>query len=319
MTGAAGFIGSNLIHRLLDLEQEVVGFDNYSTGLKKNILEIEKRHSGGSFNFIEGDLVDFEKCKEAMIGVDHILNQGALGSVPRSIKNPIDSHNSNVTGFLTMLTAAKESNINSIVYASSSSVYGDHPDLPKVEKNIGNPLSPYAATKFFNEVYADVFSRTYGLSLAGLRYFNVFGRRQNPEGVYAAVIPLWVKSMVCGEEVFINGDGKSSRDFCYIENVIQANILAAINCKKAESHCYNIAVGEQTTLIELQNYLKEFLKSECDITYDKEVIFRDFRPGDVRHSLADISKAQKDFGYSPTHGVREGIIETIKWYVENIT
>jgi UDP-N-acetylglucosamine 4-epimerase len=321
ITGAAGFIGSNLIHKLLGAGQEVIALDNFSTGFKSNIDEVSRNFDADTlakFKFIEGDISNAKTCTEAMSGVDYVLHQGALGSVPRSINDPINSHNSNVTGFINMLVAAKDAGVKSFVYASSSSVYGDHPALPKVEENIGSPLSPYAATKYFNEVYANVFAQTYQMSLAGLRYFNVFGRRQSPEGAYAAVMPIWVKAMIKNEELFINGDGETSRDFCYIDNVIQANILAAINCVKNESRVYNIGVGDRTTLSELFNFLKESLASECDINYDREPTVREFRAGDVRHSLASIEKAQADLGYEPTHRVREGIQETIKWYVESL-
>lgn len=256
ITGVAGFIGSNLLEMLLKLNQKVVGLDNFDTGYQKNLDEVKglvSEQQWQNFSFIEGDIRDFDTCLKAAKGVDYVLHQAALGSVPRSIADPITTNSANITGFLNMLEAAKQNEVTSFVYAASSSTYGDHPALPKVEENIGNPLSPYAVTKYVNELYADVYSRTYGFNCIGLRYFNVFGRRQDPDGAYAAVIPKWTASMIKGEQVFINGDGLTSRDFCYIENTVQMNILAATGSDEAKANVYNVAVGDRTTLNDLFN------------------------------------------------------------------
>lgn len=320
VTGVAGFIGSNLLEMLLKLNQTVIGLDNFATGYQKNLDEVrtlvtDQQWQG--FTFIEGDIRDVNTCLNASKNVDYVLHQAALGSVPRSIADPITTNSANITGFLNMLEAAKQNNVTSFVYAASSSTYGDHPALPKVEENIGNPLSPYAVTKYVNELYADVYSRTYGFKCIGLRYFNVFGRRQDPDGAYAAVIPKWTASMIKGEQVFINGDGLTSRDFCYIENTVQMNILAATAQDDAKAHVYNVAVGDRTTLNDLFSSIKSALiASNVEITQNAE--YRDFRAGDVRHSQADVSKAIKNLGYAPSHRIQDGILEAMPWYLKNV-
>jgi len=326
VTGNAGFIGSNLTEFLLQHGQKVVGLDNFSTGYRHNIedvLALVGEENAKNFTFIEGDIADFDVCAKVCEGVDIVLHQAALGSVPRSIDDPITSNRSNVTGFLNMLTAAKDAGIKRFVYASSSSVYGDSPELPKVEERVGNVLSPYAAMKKTNEVYGNVFFRTYGMETLGLRYFNVFGRRQDPHGAYAAVIPKWVASLLTGEEVYINGDGETSRDFTYIDNVIQMNILAGLTENpEAFGEAFNVAVGGRNTLNELyaliQTELNKVAKSDMLSTLDKKPIYREFRPGDIRHSNADISKAKQIVGYEPTHDIYRGMEEAIGWYVESI-
>ena len=319
VTGVAGFIGSNLLEALLQLDQKVIGLDNFSTGFEKN-LEIV-RHSVGSkkwenFRFIRGDITNLEDCEGACAGVDYVLHQAALGSVPRSLINPIATNQSNVDGFLNMLVASRDSKIKSFVYAASSSTYGDHPGLPKVEDVIGLPLSPYAVTKYVNELYANVFSKNYLMTTTGLRYFNVFGPRQNPEGAYAAVIPKWIMSLMTGESVSINGDGETSRDFCFIQNVVQANILAALaDRNEKKGHVYNIAVGERTTLNNLYNSIGNILLKKSVIEKVPEPIYLDFRDGDVRHSLADISKARREIGYEPKFPINLGLEISIDWYL----
>lgn len=321
VTGAAGFIASNLVEFLLKQEQQVVGFDNFATGYRHNLDEVHSLvgdEAWKRFQFIEGDLQYIEDCLRAVRGIDLILHQGAIGSVPRSIEDPLTSHAANVTGTVNLLAAAKDAGIKRFVYASSSSVYGDDPDLPKVESKIGNCLSPYAATKRADEIYADVFCRCYGLQAAGLRYFNVFGPRQDPKGAYAAVIPAWIAALLEGAPVFINGDGETSRDFCHVLNVVQANVLAACRPLPESAHrVYNVAVGDRTTLNELfaliQSNLGRLDVPESVKTAKPE--YRDFRAGDVRHSLADISAARNDLGFAPTHDVRRGMEETIAWYV----
>ncbi len=316
VTGCAGFIGSNLSLKLLELGQSVTGIDNMSTGQQRNIDEISKEFN--DFEFIKGDIRDLEAVKKCVTGKDYVLQQAALGSVPRSIANPLDSHNSNVNGFLNMLIATRDEKVP-MVYASSSSVYGDHPDLPKVEENIGQPLSPYAATKAIDELYSNVFSLTYDVNVTGLRYFNVFGPRQTPDGPYAAVIPKWIARILRGEPVEIFGDGETSRDFCFIENAVQANIMAAFHSDKNKSgEVYNIAAGRRTTLTELFNIIVENLLSHRPDLAGLKATYKDFRPGDVRHSLADISKAQKNIKYQPTHDVLAGLSQGIDWYVENL-
>lgn len=320
ITGVAGFIGSNLLEKLLILNQKVVGIDNFATGHQYNLDEVESLVSTeqwARFKFIKGDIKDYEACQRAVAGVNYILHQAALGSVPRSIADPILSNVANITGFLNMLHAAKEENVDSFTYAASSSTYGDHPALPKVEENIGNPLSPYAVTKYVNELYAGVYAKTYGFESIGLRYFNVFGKRQDPNGAYAAVIPKWISAMISGEEVFINGDGETSRDFCFIENVVQINILSAKASNEAKNMVYNVAVGDRTALNTLHSSLKAELKdNEIDVL--KEPTYREFRSGDVRHSQADISKAKKFLGYSPTHSINQGIKEAMPWYINSL-
>jgi len=318
VTGCAGFIGSNLIETLLFLNQNVIGLDNFSTGHQCNLDEVKLNVSGEQwqrFTFIEGDIREFSDCQRAMEGVDYVLHQAALGSVPRSIADPITTNASNITGFVNMLTAAKEASIETFVYAASSSTYGDHPALPKVEDNIGKPLSPYAVTKYVNELYADVFFKTYGLNSVGLRYFNVFGRRQDPNGAYAAVIPKWTSAMLNQDEIFINGDGETSRDFCFIENAVQANILAAVSNSKAKNNIYNVALGDRTSLNALFDTLKSSL-AENAISYLKSPVYREFRAGDVRHSQADISKAQSLLGYEPEYKIAKGIDKAMPWYID---
>lgn len=322
ITGVAGFIGSNLLESLLLLNQKVVGLDNFATGHQHNLDEVKSLVSDkewNNFNFIEGDIRNFETCQQAITdkgnSVDYILHQAALGSVPRSIADPILTNSANITGFLNMLTAAKEAKVSSFTYAASSSTYGDHPALPKVENNIGNPLSPYAVTKYVNELYASVFARTYGFKTIGLRYFNVFGKRQDPNGAYAAVIPKWTATMISNEELFINGDGETSRDFCFIENTVQMNILAATAPDKAKDEVYNVAVGDRTTLNDLFGSIKDALIKN-DVKVSIEPVYRDFREGDVRHSQADISKAKNALGFSPEFRISEGIDKAMPWYVK---
>lgn len=320
ITGCAGFIGSNLLETLLLLDQEVVGLDNFATGHQKNLDEVQEQVSAeqwAKFSFIEGDIRNLEDCHKAVTGVNYILHQAALGSVPRSIVDPIMTNSANVTGFLNMLVAAKEAKVETFVYAASSSTYGDHPALPKIEENIGNPLSPYAVTKYVNELYADVFFKTYGLNTIGLRYFNVFGKRQDPDGAYAAVIPKWTSAMFNNEDVFINGDGETSRDFCFIENAVQANILAATSNDEAKNNVYNVAVGDRTTLNILFDSLKSSLKTN-EISYEKSPVYREFRAGDVRHSQADIGKASRLLGYDPEYRIQSGIEKAMTWYVSNL-
>ncbi len=321
ISGCAGFIGSNLLEALLKLDQVVVGLDNFATGFQANLDEVKNLVSAeqwARFTFVEGDIRDPETCRNAMWHhgkpVDHVLHQAALGSVPRSIADPIATNAANITGHLNMLVAAKDAGVSSFVYAASSSTYGDHPALPKVEDRIGKPLSPYAVTKVVNEMYADVFASTYGFKATGLRYFNVFGRRQNPNGAYAAVIPKWAGAMLTDETLFINGDGETSRDFCYIANAVQANLLAATADEQAQGEVYNVAVSGRTTLNQLFEYLRDAL-AEQGIRYAQMPEYRDFRPGDVRHSQADISKAQRLLGYAPSHTIVEGVSEAMPWYV----
>jgi len=317
ITGVAGFIGSNLLETLLKLGQTVVGLDNFATGHQRNLDEVKSTVSEeqwANFSFIEGDIRDYDTCKNAVENVDYVLHQAALGSVPRSIADPLTSNAANVSGFLNMLQAAKEANVDSFTYAASSSTYGDHPALPKVEENIGNPLSPYAVTKYVNELYANVYARTYGFKSIGLRYFNVFGKRQDPNGAYAAVIPKWTAAMIEGEDVFVNGDGETSRDFCFIENTVQMNILAACANDQAKDQVYNVAVGDRTTLNDLYKSIASSLKNN-GIEVSNEPVYRDFRAGDVRHSQADISKAKQKLGYDPKFNIGAGIDKAMPWYI----
>ena len=317
ITGVAGFIGSNLLETLLKLGQTVVGLDNFATGHQRNLDEVKSTVSEeqwANFSFIEGDIRDYDTCKNAVENVDYVLHQAALGSVPRSIADPLTSNAANVSGFLNMLQAAKEANVDSFTYAASSSTYGDHPALPKVEENIGNPLSPYAVTKYVNELYANVYARTYGKKSIGLRYFNVFGKRQDPNGAYAAVIPKWTAAMIEGEDVFVNGDGETSRDFCFIENTVQMNILAACANDQAKDQVYNVAVGDRTTLNDLYKSIASSLKNN-GIEVSNEPVYRDFRAGDVRHSQADISKAKQKLGYDPKFNIGAGIDKAMPWYI----
>ncbi|OKY26734.1 NAD-dependent epimerase/dehydratase family protein [Thalassotalea sp. PP2-459] len=320
VTGVAGFIGSNLLEALLKLNQKVIGLDNFATGYQKNLDEVQQSVSSEqwqNFHFIKGDIRDFETCQNAANSVDYVLHQAALGSVPRSIADPITTNAANITGFLNMLEAAKQHSVTSFVYAASSSTYGDHPALPKVEENIGNPLSPYAVTKYVNELYASVYARTYDFNCIGLRYFNVFGKRQDPDGAYAAVIPKWTAAMIKNEQVFINGDGLTSRDFCYIENTVQMNILAATAAKDAKNEVYNVAVGDRTTLNDLFASIKTAL-IDNGVNVEQAPEYRDFRAGDVRHSQADISKAATKLGYAPGYKIQQGILEAMPWYLNNV-
>ncbi|KWU02524.1 Vi polysaccharide biosynthesis protein VipB/TviC [Vibrio toranzoniae] len=319
VTGVAGFIGSNLLEKLLKLDQTVVGLDNFATGHQHNLDEVKGLVSDAQwerFNFIKGDIREPQTCQQAVKGVDYVLHQAALGSVPRSIADPLTTNAANITGFLNMLDAAKEEGVSSFTYAASSSTYGDHPALPKVEENIGNPLSPYAVTKYVNELYAGVYARTYNFKAIGLRYFNVFGPRQDPNGAYAAVIPKWTAAMINGEDIYINGDGETSRDFCFIENTVQMNILAATAEDDAKDNVYNVAVGDRTTLNDLYKAIQSALK-ECDINATQDPIYRDFRAGDVRHSQADVTKAVNDLDYQPEYRILEGISKAMNWYVKS--
>ena len=322
VTGVAGFIGSNLLETLLKLNQKVVGLDNFATGHQHNLDEVQGLVSAeqwANFRFIEGDIRNFGDCQNACTGVDYVLHEAALGSVPRSIADPILTNSANITGFLNMLVAARDAQVSSFTYAASSSTYGDHPALPKVEENIGKPLSPYAVTKYVNELYADVFAKTYGFKAIGLRYFNVFGQRQDPNGAYAAVIPKWTSSMIAGEDVFINGDGETSRDFCFIDNTVQANILAATTQDEAaKNQVYNVAVGDRTTLNELYRAIQVAL-AENQVNFERDPVYREFRAGDVRHSQASIAKIQQHLGYAPQFKIAEGIQVAMRWYVNNLT
>ena len=317
ITGVAGFIGSNLLETLLKLDQTVVGLDNFATGHQHNLDEVQTlvtEEQWARFRFIEGDIRNLDDCREAVKGTDYVLHQAALGSVPRSIEDPIATNQANIDGFLNMLVAAKNEEVSSFTYAASSSTYGDHPALPKMEDNIGKPLSPYAVTKYVNELYADVFAKTYGLNTIGLRYFNVFGKRQDPNGAYAAVIPKWTAAMLRGEQVFINGDGETSRDFCYVENTVQMNLLAATAPEQAKNQVYNCAVGDRTTLNGLYQAIKRKLEGVGVTVTSKQPRYRDFRAGDVRHSQAEVRKAKDLLGYEPSHDVDKGIEEVMPWY-----
>ncbi|WP_421722090.1 NAD-dependent epimerase/dehydratase family protein [Alloalcanivorax xenomutans] len=321
ITGVAGFIGSNLLETLLKLDQTVVGLDNFATGHQHNLDEVQsliEEEQWKRFRFIEGDICDIETCRQAVKGVNYVLHQAALGSVPRSINDPITTNKANIDGFLNMLVAAKDEAVDSFTYAASSSTYGDHPALPKVEENIGNPLSPYAVTKYVNELYADVFSRAYDFKSIGLRYFNVFGPRQDPDGAYAAVIPKWTAAMIQGEDVFINGDGETSRDFCFVDNAVQANILASLADSKSKAQVYNVAFGEKTSLNQLFERIREALK-ENGVLYEAKPVYREFRAGDVRHSLACIRKGAEKIGYEPKYDIGGGIDVAMPWYIRKIS
>ncbi len=312
ITGGAGFIGSNLIEALLAQENKVVCLDNFSTGKRENI---EAFQDNSSFTLIEGDICDLSTCTKAVEGIEIVLHQAALGSVPRSIKDPITTNQSNIDGFLNMLVASKDADVKRFVYAASSSTYGDHPGLPKIEDKIGRPLSPYAVTKYVNELYAEVFYRTYGLETIGLRYFNVFGRRQDPDGAYAAVIPKFTSQFLNGEAPIINGDGLTSRDFTYIDNVIQINQLAALtNNPEAINQVYNVAYGANTSLNDMVVLLKSLLAKDNPAINEIEVRHGPERAGDVKHSLADIDKARNLLGYDPKVDFKEGLAKTIEWY-----
>lgn len=320
VTGVAGFIGSNLLETLLKLDQTVVGLDNFSTGYQENLEDVQglvMPEQWRRFAFVEGDIRDLETCHQVCKSIDYVLHQAALGSVPRSLADPIATNASNITGFLNMLVAGRDAKVKSFTYAASSSTYGDHPVLPKVEEIIGKPLSPYAVTKYVNELYADVFAKCYGFKTIGLRYFNVFGQRQNPNGAYAAVIPKWVTSLLNGEPVFINGDGETSRDFTFIENAVQANLLAATSNESAKNEEYNVAAGGQTTLNQLFKLISESMQTYVNLK-DTSPTYRDFRQADVKHSLADIGKAVRLLGYQPTHDVRHGIPIACRAYFEKL-
>ena len=318
VTGAAGFIGSNLVETLLRLGQQVVGLDNFATGHRRNLREIEASvgsEQWAGFKFIEGDIRDVATCHAAVADSDYVLHQAALGSVPRSIDDPVTTNAVNVGGFLNMLVAARDKQVRRFVYAASSSTYGDHEALPKIEHRIGNPLSPYAVTKYADELYADVFGRAYGFQSIGLRYFNVFGPRQDPNSAYAAVIARWVSAMLKDEPVRIFGDGETSRDFCFIDNAVQANVLAAIAPPEAAGEVYNVAVGQRTTLNDLYKIIRVELERR-GIEILSQPVHQDFRTGDVRHSLADVSKARSLLGYEPTQVVAEGIELAMPWYLD---
>ena len=322
ITGVAGFIGSNLLEALLRLDQRVVGLDDFSTGKKSNLDEVKSLVSPAQwarFELVEGSIVNPDVCRRVCQGVDFVLHEAALGSVPRSMEDPAGTHSANATGFLNMLVAARAAKVKRFVYASSSAIYGDEPGLPKVEDKIGRPLSPYAATKWMDEIYADTFARAYGFASVGLRYFNVFGPRQDPEGAYAAVIPKWIAALLRRELVLVNGDGETSRDFCYVDNIVQANLLAAtVTHPDAVNQAYNIAVGERTTLNELYELLKDGLRRRNPSLPDQKPTYREFRPGDVRHSLADIGKAKRLLEFAPTFRVQDGLAAALDWYCHNM-
>jgi UDP-N-acetylglucosamine 4-epimerase len=322
VTGAAGFIGSNLVEALLKLGQRVTGLDNFATGHRHNLEQVKdsvENEQWMKFNFIEGDIRQLDDCTRACAGVDFVLHQAALGSVPRSIANPILTNDTNISGFLNMLVAARDAKVRRFVYAASSSTYGDHPALPKVEDQIGKPLSPYAVTKYVNELYADVFGKTYGMESIGLRYFNVFGPRQDPDGAYAAVIPQWVAALIRNQPLTINGDGETSRDFCYIDNVVQANLLAATAGPEAANQVYNVALNDRTSLNRLHAMMVELLAPRFPHVTSHQPTHGQFRPGDVRHSQADIGKAQSLLGYAPTHRIGEGLQQAMDWYVRSLS
>ena len=323
ITGVAGFIGSNLLETLLKLNQKVTGLDNFSTGHQHNLEEVQSLISEDqwkNFTFINGDIRDIDTCHKACTGVNYVLHQAALGSVPRSIEDPALTNENNINGFLNILIAARDAKVDRFVYAASSSTYGDHPDLPKQEPLIGNPLSPYAVTKLVNELYASVFAKTYDFNTIGLRYFNIFGQRQDPNGAYAAVIPKWFAALLSGEDSFINGDGETSRDFCFIDNCVQVNLLAAtVTEEDATNQVYNVAFGERTTLNELHAMIKKRVELSGCKKGNSQLIYRDFRAGDVRHSLADISKAGKLLGYAPKYSIKKGLDKATGWYTANLT
>ena len=321
VTGAAGFIGSNLVEALLKLNQQVTGLDNFATGHRHNLQQVKESVTEDvwvKFNFIEADIRDAGACQAACQSVDFVLHQAALGSVSRSIDDPQTTNATNIDGFLNMLVAARDAGAKRFVYAASSSTYGDHPDLPKVEDRIGNPLSPYAVTKYVNELYANVFGRTYGTESIGLRYFNVFGPRQDPHGAYAAVIPQWVAALIRNDELRINGDGETSRDFCYIDNVVQANLLSALAPAEAANQVYNIAVNDRTSLNQLYSMMRDLLRERFPHLETHQPQYVDFRRGDVRHSQADISKAATLLGYQPTYRISEGLQQAMAWYVAHL-
>lgn len=319
VTGVAGFIGSNLLEALLILGQDVVGLDSFATGHRRNLDDVRRAvgdEAWRSFRLIEGDIRDLATCQAACHGVEVVLHQAALGSVPRSLKDPIATNQTNIDGFLNMLVAAREARVARFIYAASSSTYGDHPGLPKVEDHIGRPLSPYAVTKYVNELYAGVFARAYGIHSVGLRYFNVFGRRQDPDGPYAAAIPRWIAKLLAHEPCRIFGDGETSRDFCYVENVVQANLLAAtVQTPDALDQIYNVAYGQQTTLNELFRALSDALSQYDPAIAAITPTYEAFRPGDIRHSLASIDKARDHLGYEPAYSFRQGLEAMLPWYL----
>jgi UDP-N-acetylglucosamine 4-epimerase len=322
ITGVAGFIGSNLLEALLRLNQKVTGLDNFSTGHRHNLEQVKEwvePEAWSNFNFIEGDIRNLEDCTKACKGVDYVLHEAALGSVPRSIEDPILTNANNISGFLNMLVASRDAQVKRFVYAASSSTYGDHPGLPKVETVIGSPLSPYAVTKYVNELYADVFARCYGTKAIGLRYFNVFGPRQDPNGAYAAVIPRWVAALITDQTLRINGDGETSRDFCFVDNVVQANLLSALtNNPDAVNQVYNVAHNERTSLNQLYDMMRTMLLIKFPHLEKHRPQYGEFRKGDVRHSQADISKAEKLLGYQPAYRIEEGLKQAMNWYVANL-
>ncbi len=321
VTGVAGFIGSNLLQTLLELNQTVIGLDNFLTGYQKNLDMVKAlvgKDAWKRFTFIEGDIRDIETCREACANAQRVLHEAALGSVPRSIDDPLLSNSCNIDGFLNMLVAAKDAGVKSFVYAASSSTYGDSPELPKREDVIGHPLSPYAVTKYVDELYAEVFARCYGFKATGLRYFNVFGQRQDPFGAYAAVIPQWHAALIRSETVYINGDGETSRDFCYIDNVVEANILASLGPESAQGKIYNVAYGQRTTLNELFEMIRAEVSRHRPEAANAQPTYRDFRAGDVRHSLADISRARELLGYDPQFDVAKGLRLASDWYAANL-
>lgn len=322
VTGAAGFIGSNLVEQLLRLGQTVVGLDNFATGHRHNVDDVIAAVGTAAkrFRFVEGDIRDLDTCRSACDGIDVVVHEAAIGSVPRSVEDPLRTHQANIDGFLNMLIAARDARTRRFVYAASSSTYGDHPGLPKVESQIGRPLSPYAVTKYVNELYAGVFERTYGMSTVGLRYFNVFGRRQDPNGAYAAVIPRWIGGLLQGNSISIFGDGETSRDFCYIDNVIQANLLAALTELPAQGdRVYNVGYGGQTSLTRLFELLRSEVSRHVPTAADSQASYLAFRAGDVRHSRADISKIRSELGYEATHSLAEGLSETVDWFAQQAT
>lgn len=323
ITGVAGFIGSNLLESLLKLNQRVVGLDNFATGYQHNLDQVRELvgdNAWRNFKFIQGDITQFADCQDASKGVNYVLHHAALGSVPRSIEDPILANDNNVTGFLNMLTASRDAKVKRFIYAASSSTYGDHPGLPKIESVIGKPLSPYAVTKYVNELYADVFARCYGIDSIGLRYFNVFGPRQDPDGAYAAVIPQWVAALIKNRPLHINGDGETTRDFCFIDNVVQANILAAVTENPdAVNQIYNVALNETTSLNELYQMMRTLLIEAFPHLEKHQPQYEEFRNGDVRHSQADITKARTLLNFAPTHRVDRGLKEAMDWYKTNLS
>ncbi len=323
ITGVAGFIGSNLLETLLQLNQRVIGLDNFETGHQRNLDMVQQAVADtawAQFKFVQGDIRKLEDCQRAMEGgVDYVLHQAALGSVPRSLEDPIRTNTTNIDGFLNMLVASRDAGVKRFVYAASSSTYGDHPGLPKIEDRIGRPLSPYAVTKYVNELYADVFARCYGLQSIGLRYFNVFGPRQDPDGAYAAVIPKWFGALLRDEPIYINGDGETSRDFCFIANTVQANLLAATTQEaNAVNQVYNVAVGDRTTLNELFSHIRELASAVKPELKDVNPVYRDFRAADVRHSQANISKVESLLGYAPTHRIAAGLQDSATYYTAHV-